>query len=507
MEQLIPITLPPGFYKNGTPYSSLGRWADGNLVRWRHDMIVPVGGWERRTTPGGVNIDPLYSDPTVEAARNVLIWADNNGTVRTLIGTNNDLYLVNALGTIEVISPTGLVRGLKDEVLNEGYGGGYYSAGFYGVGTNNTVSTPAFTWEFDLWGEDPLASGRGVGAKLYRWEVNSPRFTSVPNTPTDFNGFVVTDHRFVMVFGALDDPRIVRWSDRENLEEWTPAATNQAGSQRLKGHGKLVTGRNIHGGVLILSETDAYFANYINPPFIYGFRRVGHNCGIANPNAVLTTSAEAIWVGHDGFFVFDGSTVRILPCDVWDYFYNDRDENSDSKISVLHTPTYSEFWWLYQSRGGTEVDSYIAFNYKSRIWTVGRLDRTTGGYNMVQGEHIMISPDGLLYTHELEGVAPVGATPYITSGPIEVAGGSHMMMVRRLLPDEYTLGSVSLTILGRDMPTAVDRTYGPYSLSNPTNVKARGRELRLKFEQVSPDWQIGPRMRLDVANIPGVSIR
>ena len=44
---LLPITLPPGVYKNGTDYQAKGRWFDSSLVRWYEDTIRPVGGWRK----------------------------------------------------------------------------------------------------------------------------------------------------------------------------------------------------------------------------------------------------------------------------------------------------------------------------------------------------------------------------------------------------------------------------------------------------------------------------
>ena len=42
---LAALDIPPGFYRKGTDYQSRGRWFDGSLVRWRGDLIEPIGGW------------------------------------------------------------------------------------------------------------------------------------------------------------------------------------------------------------------------------------------------------------------------------------------------------------------------------------------------------------------------------------------------------------------------------------------------------------------------------
>ena len=44
---LIPIKIPPGFFRNATQYQAKNRWFDGNLVRFSEGRIRPIGGWQR----------------------------------------------------------------------------------------------------------------------------------------------------------------------------------------------------------------------------------------------------------------------------------------------------------------------------------------------------------------------------------------------------------------------------------------------------------------------------
>ena len=44
---LLPIDIPPGFYKNATQYQAKNRWYDGNLVRFSEGRLRPIGGWQR----------------------------------------------------------------------------------------------------------------------------------------------------------------------------------------------------------------------------------------------------------------------------------------------------------------------------------------------------------------------------------------------------------------------------------------------------------------------------
>ena len=47
---LIPIKIPPGFYRNATQYQAKNRWYNGNLVRFSEGRLRPIGGWQRLAT-------------------------------------------------------------------------------------------------------------------------------------------------------------------------------------------------------------------------------------------------------------------------------------------------------------------------------------------------------------------------------------------------------------------------------------------------------------------------
>jgi len=75
------------------------------------------------------------------------------------------------------------------------------------------------------------------------------------------------------------------------------------------------------------------------------------------------------------------------------------------------------------------------------------------------------------------------------------------MSVRQLIPDERTLGHVTAPFKTRFYPTATERSYGPFSMANPTSVRFTGRQVRMRVDGNSAaDWRVGI-MRLDA--VPG----
>src|SRR5210317_1022047 len=140
---LVPLTLPPGIYRNGTEFQQSNRWRDGNLVRWQDNSLRPIGGWRVR-----------IEDAVTGISRGMLAWEDNTGDRWVAAGTANNLYVIKASDVVTDITPSGLATGNVDAEQNTGYGGGFYGTSFYGAPRpDEGLYGEATTWSLDNWGE------------------------------------------------------------------------------------------------------------------------------------------------------------------------------------------------------------------------------------------------------------------------------------------------------------------------------------------------------------------
>ena len=165
--------------------------------------------------------------------------------------------------------------------------------------------------------------------------------------------------------GGTQNRREVFWSDIEDNTDWTPSATNQAGSQILTTNGDLLGSVIIRDQVLIFTTTDAHIAQYVGQPYVYQFNRVGENCGPVSINAVAVANNTAYWMGNagNGFFMYDGY-VRSVPSDVEDYINTEMTEAQSSKVIAWHNSLHSEIFWFYPGSDSTEISAYVSFNYE-----------------------------------------------------------------------------------------------------------------------------------------------
>jgi hypothetical protein len=107
--------------------------------------------------------------------------------------------------------------------------------------------------------------------------------------------------RFVIGFGVNDygdtaqDPLLVRWSDQENYQVWTPAITNQAGSYRLSSGSTIVAAQQTRQEILVFTDSAVFSMQYLGTAVRLGLQHpVGQHldcwserCGYGQQHYVL----------------------------------------------------------------------------------------------------------------------------------------------------------------------------------------------------------------------------
>jgi len=261
---------------------------------------------------------------------------------------------------------------------------------FQASGTTATI-------EFEYVGSEPL-NGFNIA---YPSVVKLNTVTKISNSPDYVKSILVTEERFLFALGANANPRKIAWCDRENNTLWTAAATNEAGDIELSDNGEIMLGMRTRGQTLILTDTAAHIARYIGPPYVYGFERVGTSCGAISAKCAADVDSGVYWMGDGGFFRFDGNIVQQVPCEVYDYVFDDININQKSKIWAYANADYNEVWWYYPSESSNEIDNYVAYNYATNHWLIGTLSRTSGVSKGVWPYPMLANDQGQVYEHEV----------------------------------------------------------------------------------------------------------
>ena len=424
---------------------------------------------------------------------------------------------------------------IEPDVQTIGYGWGTYTWGSEAWGTARSVSNVTLDmgmWSFDNAGEDLYGWKKNGGT--YVWDTSagltSNRMTQVTNAPTaSITGLVSTPDRHLICFGteltigtpSTQDTMFIRWSDQENFTQWTPTTTNTAGSQRLGEGSKIISAKKTRNEILVWTDLGLHSMQFIGPPFTFGFRLLGTDCGAVGMNSTVVVNDTAYWMSEGRFMVYRGS-IQELPCSVKSYVFNDINTAQNPQVYAGENNEFNEVIWFYCSANSSQVDRYVIYNYQENVWYIGTMNRSTwvdqGVFNVPQATEYYdnsteataetlngVSPGrSFIYEHET-GTTKNGAImeSYITSGDVDIADGDQFMFIRGYIPDFKNLqGTVKMNLLSREFPADTQTESGVIDITSSTrdvNTRARGRQIAVKIlsdSSVDDNWRFGT-LRVD----------
>lgn len=433
-----------------------------------------------------------------------------NNTFFTLGGTSSIITVSAASGGAAVVAGS---AGSGTHTLEIGFGSGSYG---FGITPGTQYGTPisATNWTIDNWGQDVVACPAGGG--IYYWNPTGG-FSTLVNilTAPAFNEgiFVSMPQQILVAYGSTvaqnigvqQDPLLVAWSDIGDFEAWTPLTTNQAGSYRIPTGSKIVGGIQGPQNGLIWTDLDMWSMNYLGYPLVFGFTKVGANCGLAGKHAACQLSGNVYWMGQSNFFMFGGSGVQVIPCPIWDYVFQNVDTANIYKTVACANTSFNEVWWFFPASAGSgEPNRYVKYNTLERTWDYGVLSRTAWIDQSVLGPPIAASPDSYIWQHETtEDAAGSAIVSSMQTGYFVVNEAHEKTFIDLIWPDfKYGLyggsqgASIQVMVYGADYPTDTPTAFGPFTMNSTTqyiNLRMRARLVAMKFESsdLGSFWRIG----------------
>ena len=451
-----------------------------------------------------------------------------------------------------------------------GYGWGIagWGAGNWGEAAAATdVTLEPGLWSLDNFGQVLVATV--LNGKTFTWNAgaSTPLETRASTTTSGFAtgsnptatrvSLISPTTRHLLHFGTettigdntTQDDMFIRFSDQEDINTYTPSATNTAGTLRLQDGTKIIGALKAKEVILVWTDNALYTMKFIGAPFTFQLEQVGTNCGLIGQNAVVEIDGAAFWLSPKGFFLYDG-TVKTIPCTVEDFVFDDFDTTKGQQVAAGLNNLYTEITWYYPSSSSEYNDKYVIFNYGEStgipggVWYTGTEARTswidsnvypnpfaTKYDSTADGTFpVIVGQDSLgqttYFEHEVgtDQVNPNGTTTTVTSfiesfdidleqrqrdargrasGP-KVAGEIFLAM-RRFVPDFKTLqgnAKVSLDVKRYPQQTSTQTALSPFTITSSTDKKdtrARGRFVSVKIENdaASESWRFGT-LRLDI---------
>ena len=415
-------------------------------------------------------------------------------------------------------------------------------------------------WSIDNFGDKAICLIHN--SSVFSWDssltnATTTRAAIITGAPTASRHMVVsTPDRHLVFYGTettigdttTQDDMFIRFSDQEDINTYTPTATNTAGTQRLADGSRIIGAIRGRDALYIWTDTSLFTQRFVGQPFTFAFSQVGTNCGLVGQNACVEVDGAAYWLSENGFFRYAGK-LESLPCLVEDFVYNDINlESGNQMISAGLNNLFGEVMWFYPTSSSSVVNRMVAYNYfdsspQRPVWTVGTLARTMWQDSAVFGSphateytagndssfDVVGNTEGrtIYYQHEtgtdqVQGGTTTAITANIASGDFDISqrrsalgqstgaadlrgDGEFIMKIRRFIPDFISqTGNTQVTLQLRDFPndSQASSALGPFTVTSSTkkvDTRARARAIALKVENTaaSQSWKLGT-FRLDI---------
>lgn len=478
----------------------------------------------------GTNVGNVFGDLT-RADDGTTAATSSSGASVTFVGLMLiDSELIQYTGKSTHTINAGVVRGVRGTTAAAHADGVDVKEANDFVGWGESSSTAANTgfnirlYSQDNWGEDLLLNV--YDGTPYYWDKTlglGSRATDLASqsgasdAPTITRRIMVSGaDRHVVCFGCnpLDetdqDLLMVRWSDQENPVDWTPTATNTAGSQRISSGSEIISAQKTRQEMLIWTDTSLHAMRFTGPPFTFGFSMLANNVSIIGPNAVTTVGDKVFWMDRENFYVYTGR-VQVIPCTLLRYVFDDINLEQSFKCFAASNKMFDEVFWFYPSADATEIDRYVKFNFTENTWDLGTLSRTAwvdyGVHDNPRASGVA-SDTNFVYVHEIgDDNDGLPMTSFIESADFDIGDGDQFMFVSRLIPDiDITSSdadaSVNYILKTRNYPgdsLTTNSTNAVKSSTEQAFLRSRSRQIALRIESSTTDitWTLGD-LRLDI---------
>ena len=475
----------------------------------------------------------------------------------------------------EEISYTG-ITGLKLTGITRAARGSTRSSHLNGATVTNTSQwtgwgSPAANTDKvtdpGLWALDNLGSkliALIVGGSAFEWDgdaanATSTRATIIAGAPTASRDMLVsTTDRHLIFFGTertigdttTQDDLFIRFSSQENINDYTPTATNTAGTQRLADGSRIIGAVVGRDAIYVWTDTALFTMRFVGGDFTFAFAQVGTNCGLIGMNAAVEVDGAAYWMSDNGFFRYTGK-LESMDCLVEDFVYDDLNTTSNQLIYCGINNLFGEVVWFYPTSTSNVNNRAVFYSYldstaKRPIWFTN--DSTLFTRSTWEDSAVFGLPHGTKYNasdddsfdvegntdgvttyfeheigvNQLEAGAVTTAIPAdITSGDYDITqkvvrgaatnlgdlrgDGENIMRVSRIIPDFIAQqGNTIVQLDLRNYPNnaAASSSLGPFTVTSSTTkvdtrARARAVALTIKNTAVDTSWKLGT-FRLDI---------
>lgn len=412
-----------------------------------------------------------------------------------------------------------------------GWGAGVWGRGGWGTGSITPIKTFQRDWFFDNFDDTLMANIRN--GTPYYWDLDTTFLTrAVPlasysgasDVPTTVMQLLVSQgDKHLLAFGATPygggdfDPLLIRWSNQDEPQNWTPLVTNSAGFIRVSRGDRIIRAIPTRQEILVYTNATLNSLQFLGTTDVFGIQELSDNISIASPRAVTTVNNQAFWMGTDKFYTYSGR-VDTLPCTLRNHVFENINFDQLEQVVCGTNEQWNEVWWFYPTADSSVNNAYVIYNHFDKIWYYGSINRTA--WNDSPLRQFPQAAGGVvdaqyIYNHETgvdDDLAPMES--YITSSDFDIVDGEQFLLIKRIIPDVSFDGSntatnpnpsVTFTMKPRNFPgsaygtspakNVIELTVDTYTDQVFMRARARQMGMEISSTAIGVNWQLGsPRL-------------
>lgn len=353
-------------------------WADGKNIVFDPQGPRPVDGFSRM----------VLSRPSSKPIRGMLqAWIE--GKKYVFFGDEDNLYRYDDdAESVATVSKVG------------GYAGG--------------------NWVFAQWGNWVLATNNVDAVQVYKESVGS--FADLTH---DLGGTLtcklifVVRNSYAVLLGTDDEGRVVRWSDEDDVNVFSPALDNAAGDHFIRdASSELQTAAAHPQGLVMYTRGSAHLMQWSGAPFYFGVRTASTKIGALGQNAVAPVQSIHYGMGLTGIWAYAlGQEPEYLddPA-IHDYVYQDIDMDNAHKSTVWYDQQQDLVIFSYPSKEDAqgEPSRSVALSRQTGGWSPLDFAATAAAQQPVFQYASAADFLGGIYWHGIRGAG--GGLPFDTQG-------------------------------------------------------------------------------------------
>jgi hypothetical protein len=430
--------------------------------------------------------------------------------------TNAYDIVVNTIATSSVTGGGGaattvqgqIADGLANATSAQGYGAGLYGIGLYGTAlTSSTGALPVRSWVFDRFGNNIIMTpGRQTG--VYSWDSDTAIApVALTNAPTAVN-YLYVSNNIIVTLGDSNVGNRRKWSDQGDSTIWTPASTNQAGSDDIEGAAEFISHLNVKGINLEFTNSQVYTSRYIGRPFVWETKLLDNKSGIISKNARVEHNGAGYFMGNNNFYVYKSGNVQIMRSNstkettLKKKVFNNINLSQRSKIFAWFNRKFNEIWFHIPTTSSNEPDIVVRVNVQDDTWVLDTMNRSAGEYPTslreypYTAEYTSDSDTSSLYFQE-KGTDADGIAMAWSLKTNKTGGENFEVAINGIVPDSVQVGNVSLKIETYKYPQSTNvyntRTITVSPNTEMIDFKTQGRYIQYTFsgEELGQSWRAG----------------